>query len=236
MTTEHHDPAAALAAVRRDIDAACREAPRPADSVTLLAVSKTHGAEAIEKVIAAGQRVFAENRVQEAEAKWRPLRERHPGVALHLVGSLQSNKTREAVALFDAIHSVDRDSLCAALAREIDRSGRAPTLFVQVNTGAEPQKGGVLPEAADGFIAAARSRYGLGVAGLMCIPPAGEAPAPHFALAAKIAARNGVALLSMGMSADFALAIRFGATHVRVGTAIFGTRPPPGAETVTARS
>ena len=232
--TEPHDPVAAIAAVRRDIAAACREASRPADGVTLLAVSKTHGAGVIEKVIAAGQRVFAENRVQEAEAKWRLLRERHPGVALHLVGSLQSNKTREAVALFDAIHSLDRDSLCAALAREAARSGRCPQLFVQVNTGAEPQKGGVLPDAADGFIAAARGGYGLAVAGLMCIPPADEAPAPHFALAAKIAARNGLALLSMGMSGDFALAIRFGATHVRVGTAIFGARPQPGP--VSARS
>lgn len=225
--TEPHDPVAALAAVRGDIAAACRDASRPLDAVTLLAVSKTHGAGAIEKVIAAGQRVFAENRVQEAEAKWRPLRERHPGVSLHLVGALQSNKTREAVALFDAIHSLDRDSLCAALAREIARSGRAPQLFVQVNTGAEPQKGGVLPEATDAFIAAARSGYGLVVAGLMCIPPADEAPAPHFALAAKIAARNGLALLSMGMSSDFGTAIRFGATHVRVGTAIFGARPAP---------
>src|SRR5215475_9870924 len=150
--TEPHDPVAALAEVRHDIDVACREAARPPASVTLLAVSKTHGADAIEKVIAAGQRVFAENRVQEADAKWRPLRERHRGLALHLVGALQSNKTREAVALFDAIHSVDRDSLCASLAREIARSGRAPVMFVQINTGAESQKGGVVPEAADGFI------------------------------------------------------------------------------------
>lgn len=234
--TEPHDPAAALAAVRSEIAAACREASRPLDGVTLLAVSKTHGADAIGKVIAAGQRVFAENRVQEAQAKWPPLRERHAGLALHLVGALQSNKAREAVALFDAIHALDRDSLCAALAREIERSGRAPQLFVQVNTGAEPQKGGVLPEAADGFIAAARSGYGLAVSGLMCIPPAHEAPAPHFALAAKIAARNGLALLSMGMSADFGVAIRFGATHVRVGTAIFGARPAPGRPPLSAGS
>ena len=225
--TDPHDPVAALAAVRREIDAACRDAARPAAGVTLLAVSKTHGAEAIEKVIAAGQRVFAENRVQEAEAKWRPVRERHPGVALHLIGSLQSNKAREAVALFDAIHSLDRASLCAALSKEIERHGRAPALFVQVNTGAESQKGGVLPEEADAFVAAARTRYGLDVSGLMCIPPADEAPAPHFALTAKIAARNGLPFLSMGMSGDFAVAIRFGATHVRVGTAIFGARPAP---------
>jgi len=228
--TEPHDPVAALAEVRRDIDVACRAASRPPLSVTLLAVSKTQGPEAIEKVIAAGQRVFAENRVQEADAKWRPLRERHPGLALHLVGTLQSNKTREAVALFDAIHSVDRDSLCAGLAREIAKKGRAPAMFVQINTGAESQKGGVLPEAADGFIAAARTTYGLDISGLMCIPPADEAPAPHFALTAKIAARNGLTLLSMGMSADFAVAIRFGATHVRVGTAIFGARPRAGPD------
>ncbi|MBO0751470.1 MAG: YggS family pyridoxal phosphate enzyme, partial [Bradyrhizobiaceae bacterium] len=148
-------------------------------------------------------------------------------LSLHLVGALQSNKAREAVALFDAIHSLDRPSLGAALAREIQKSGRAPQMFVQVNTGAEAQKGGVLPEEADAFIAACRTTYGLAVSGLMCIPPADEAPAPHFALTAKIASRNGLALLSMGMSADFAIAIRFGATHVRVGTAIFGSRPKP---------
>jgi PLP dependent protein len=219
------DPVAAIAAVRHDIDSACREAGRRGESVTLLAVSKTHGAETIEPVIVAGQRAFAENRVQEAETKWRPLRERYRDLSLHLVGALQSNKVREAVALFDALHSLDRPSLCAALAKEISKTGRAPLLFVQVNTGAEPQKGGVLPDDADGFIAACRTSYGLTVSGLMCIPPAGEAPAPHFALTAKIAGRNGLTLLSMGMSADFTIAIRFGATHVRVGTAIFGSRP-----------
>jgi PLP dependent protein len=225
--TKLADPVAAIAAVRRDIDAACRDAGRLPESVTLLAISKTYGAETIEPVIVAGQRVFGENRVQEAETKWRPLRDRYRNLSLHLVGALQSNKAREALALFDAVHSVDRPSLCAALAKEIDKSGRAPLMFVQVNTGAEPQKGGVLPDRADAFIAACRGTYGLAVSGLMCIPPAGEPPAPHFALTAKIAGRNGLTLLSMGMSADFAIAIRFGATHVRVGTAIFGSRPTP---------
>lgn len=220
-----HAPAAErLAAVRREIDAAAREAKRDPASVTLVAISKTFGAEAIEPVIVAGQRVFGENRVQEAKAKWPALKERHPGIELHLVGPLQSNKAKEAVALFDAIHSVDRPSLAEALAKEIAKQGRAPTLFVEVNTGAEPQKAGVLPEATDAFLKTCRDTYGLAIAGLMCIPPAEEPPAPHFALTAKIAKRNGLSLLSMGMSADFQLAIRFGATHVRVGTAIFGER------------
>lgn len=214
----------AIAAVRAEIARACRDAGRDPASVTLVAVSKTFAADAIEPVIAAGQSVFGENRVQEAKAKWPALKERHPGIALHLVGSLQSNKAREAVALFDAIHSLDRPSLAEALAREIDRQGRRPLLFAEINTGAESQKAGVLPQDADAFLAACRDRYGLVVAGLMCIPPADEAPAPHFALTAKIARRNGLTLLSMGMSADFATAIAMGATHVRVGTAIFGTR------------
>src|SRR5262249_10532196 len=161
---------------------------------------------------------------QEAKAKWPVLKERHPGIGLHLVGSLQSNKAKEAIALFDAIHSVDRASLAEALAKEIARQGRTPTLFVEVNTGAEPQKAGVLPEETDAFLKAVRDRDGLPIAGLMCLPPADEPPAPHFALAAKIAKRNGLALLSMGMSADFPIAIALGATHVRVGTAIFGER------------
>jgi PLP dependent protein len=210
--------------VRAEIARACAEARRDPASVTLVAISKTFGAEAIEPVIAAGQRVFGENRVQEAKAKWPALRERHPGIELHLVGSLQSNKAKEAVALFDAIHSVDRASVAEALAKEIARQGRKPTLFVEVNTGAEPQKAGVLPEETDAFLKACRERYGLPIAGLMCLPPADEPPAPHFALTAKIAKRNGLALLSMGMSADFPLAIAFGATHVRIGTAIFGER------------
>jgi pyridoxal phosphate enzyme (YggS family) len=162
--------------------------------------------------------------VQEAKAKWPALRDQYADIELHLVGPLQSNKAREAVALFDAIHSVDRPSLCEALAKEIDRQGRRPLLFAEINTGGEPQKSGVLPEAADAFLEGCRKTYGLEIAGLMCIPPIEEAPAPHFALAAKIAKRNGLRLLSMGMSADFAIAIRFGATHVRVGTAIFGAR------------
>ncbi len=217
-------PAGRLAEVRRRITQACSEAGRDPAAVTLVAVSKTFAAAAIEPVIAAGQRVFGENRVQEAKAKWPELKARHPDVALHLIGPLQSNKAKEAVALFDAIHSVDRPSVCAALAKEIARQGRAPLLFVEINTGAEPQKAGVLPEAADAFLRDCRDSYGLTIAGLMCIPPLDEAPAPHFALTAKIAARNGLKLLSMGMSADYEIAIRFGATHVRVGTAIFGER------------
>jgi pyridoxal phosphate enzyme (YggS family) len=213
-----------LARVRGEIAAACTDAKRDPASVTLIAVSKIFGAEAIEPVIAAGQRVFGENRVQEAKAKWPPLRAAHPGIALHLIGPLQSNKAKEAVALFDAIHSVDRPSIAEALAKEIAKQNRHPTLFVEVNTGEEPQKAGVLPHEADAFIKTCRETHGLTIAGLMCIPPFEEAPAPHFALAAKIAARNGLSLLSMGMSADFATAIAFGATHVRVGTAIFGGR------------
>src|SRR5215475_14567810 len=168
-----------LAAVRREIDAACREVRRDSASVTLVAISKTFGSEAIEPVIAAGQRVFGENRVQEAKAKWPALRDRHPGIELHLVGSLQSNKAKEAVALFDAIHSVDRASIAEALAKEIGKQGRHPQLFVEINTGAEPQKAGVLPEDADAFIKTCRETHGLEIAGLMCIPPFEEAPAPH---------------------------------------------------------
>jgi PLP dependent protein len=213
-----------LAAVREEMARACRDAGRDPASVTLVAISKTFAAEAIEPVIAAGQRVFGENRVQEAKAKWPALLARHSGVELHLVGALQSNKAKEAVALFDAIHSVDRASLAAAVAKEIARQARRPLLFVEVNTGDELQKSGVKPQDADAFIAACRDRYGLTISGLMCIPPLNEAPAPHFALTAQIAKRNGLQLLSMGMSADFATAIAFGATHIRVGTAIFGTR------------
>lgn len=216
-----------LAHVRQDIESACLEAGRSPDSVRLIAISKTFAADAILPVLHEGQRVFGENRVQEARAKWPALRERFPDVELHLVGPLQSNKAKEAVQLFDAIHAVDRASLCAALAKEIQRQGRAPILFVEINTGAEPQKSGILPDAADDFLKACRNTYGLVIAGLMCIPPVDEAPAPHFALTAKIAARNGLRLLSMGMTADFPTAIRFGATHVRVGTAIFGARLQP---------
>ncbi|MGD0334909.1 MAG: YggS family pyridoxal phosphate-dependent enzyme [Xanthobacteraceae bacterium] len=223
---ESIDRADRLTAVRAEIARACRDAGRDPANVTLIAVAKTFGADAIEPVIAAGQRVFGENRVQEAKAKWPALRARYGDLELHLVGSLQSNKAKEAVALFDAIHSVDRASLAAALAKEITAQARRPLLFVEINTGAEPQKAGVQPQDADAFLAACRDRYGLTIAGLMCIPPLDEAPAPHFALTARIARRNGLALLSMGMSADFATAIAFGATHVRVGTAIFGERGP----------
>ena len=217
-----------LTKVRDQIARACADAGRDPASVTLVAISKTFGANAIEPVIAEGQRVFGENRVQEAKAKWPSLKERHGGIELHLVGALQSNKAKDAVALFDAIHSLDRPSLAEALAKEISKQGRRPTLFVEVNTGGEAQKSGVLPEEADAFVKACREGYGLQVAGLMCLPPADEPPAPHFALTAKIARRNNLALLSMGMSADFALAIAFGATHVRVGTAIFGERSAAG--------
>jgi pyridoxal phosphate enzyme (YggS family) len=213
-----------LSAVRADIARACRDAGRDIADVELVAVSKTFAADAIEPVIAAGQGVFGENRVQEAKGKWPPLMARHPGLRLHLIGPLQSNKAKEAVALFDAIHSVDRASLCEALSKEIAKQGRTPLLFAQVNTGAEPQKAGVLPQDADAFLAACRDNYGLTMSGLMCIPPAEETPGPHFALTAKIAKRNGLKLLSMGMSADFAVAIQLGATHVRVGNAIFGGR------------
>jgi pyridoxal phosphate enzyme (YggS family) len=213
-----------LAKVRDAIARACADARRDPAAVTLVAISKTFGPEAIEPVIAQGQRAFGENRVQEAKAKWPSLIASHPGIELHLVGPLQSNKAKEAVALFDAIHSVDRPSLCEALAKETAKQGKKPLLFVEINTGAEPQKAGVLPEAADAFLAACRERYGLAIGGLMCIPPANEPPAPHFALTQKIARRNGLKSLSMGMSADFATAIAFGATHVRVGSAIFGPR------------
>jgi pyridoxal phosphate enzyme (YggS family) len=214
----------ALALVEAEIARACRDARRDRASVTLVAVSKTFDADAIAPVIAAGQRAFGENRVQEAKAKWPPLLAAHPGLALHLIGPLQSNKAKEAVALFDAIHSVDRPSVCEALAKEIGRQQRFPQLFVQLNTGEEPQKAGVAPGEADAFIAGCRDTYGLQISGLMCIPPLDEPAAPHFALTAKIAARNGLANLSMGMSADFASAIMLGATHVRVGSAIFGAR------------
>ncbi|MGL5169042.1 MAG: YggS family pyridoxal phosphate-dependent enzyme [Afipia sp.] len=213
-----------LASVEHEIARACRDARRDRSSVTLVAVSKTFDGDAIMPVIAAGQRVFGENRVQEAKAKWPALIDAHPGLALHLIGPLQSNKAKEAVALFDAIHSVDRASLCEALAKEIVKQDRRPELFVQLNTGEEPQKAGIAPADADAFIASCRDVYGLQISGLMCIPPVEDPPAPHFALTAKIAARNGLKLLSMGMSADFETAIQLGATHVRVGSAIFGHR------------
>lgn len=213
-----------LATVEHEIARACKEARRERASVTLIAVSKTFDAAAISPVIDAGQRVFGENRVQEAKGKWPALTAVHPGIVLHLIGPLQSNKAKEAVALFDAVHSVDRPSLCEALAKEIAKQNKRPRLFVEINTGAEAQKAGVLPQEADDFLKRCREAYGLTIDGLMCIPPAEEAPAPHFALTAKIAKRNGLKLLSMGMSADFPAAIAMGATHVRVGSAIFGAR------------
>jgi len=213
-----------LAAVEARIARAARDAGRDARSVALVAVSKTHQAEAIEPVLAAGQRVFGENYVQEAKAKWPALRERYEGVELHLVGPLQSNKAREAVELFEAIHALDRESLAKALRAAIDRAGRHPRLFIQVNTGEEAQKAGIAPGEADRFIAACREAHGLDIEGLMAIPPAGDPPSPHFALLGKIAARNGLSLLSMGMSEDYEAAIQLGATHVRVGSAIFGAR------------
>lgn len=218
------DASKGLAAVESDIARACKDARRDRSSLTLIAVSKTFDATAITPVIKAGQRVFGENRVQEAKGKWPDLMTAHPDISLHLIGPLQSNKAKEAVALFDAIHSVDRPSICEALSKEIVKQDRHPQLFVQLNTGEEPQKAGIAPADADAFIARCRDAYGLQISGLMCIPPVDDAPAPHFALTAKIAARNGLTQLSMGMSADFAIAIQFGATHVRVGSAIFGHR------------
>jgi PLP dependent protein len=218
------DSASGLSKVQAELERA-RASSSVQQPVTLIAVSKTFGADAIEPVIAAGQKVFGENRVQEAKAKWPALKAAHPQTELHLIGPLQSNKAKEAVALFDAIHTVDRPSLCAALAKEIARQNRHPLLFAEINTGAEAQKAGVLPEDADAFLRACREDSGLEISGLMCIPPLDEPPAPHFALTAKIAKRNGLTLLSMGMSADFAIAVQFGATHVRVGSAIFGQRP-----------
>jgi pyridoxal phosphate enzyme (YggS family) len=218
------DSTSGLSAVEQEIARACKDARRERSSVTLVAVSKTFSADVIVPVIDAGQRVFGENRVQEAKAKWPGLISAYPGIALHLIGPLQSNKARDAVALFDAIHSVDRPSLCEALARELSSQKRRPQLFVQLNTGEEPQKAGVSPADADSFIASCRDKYALPISGLMCIPPVNDPPAPHFALTAKIAARNGLKNLSMGMSADFAIAISLGATHVRIGSAIFGGR------------
>ena len=198
-------------------------------SVVLVAVAKTYPASDVEQAIAEGQLVFGENRVQEAMAKYPELRARHADLELHLIGPLQTNKVKDAVATFDAIQTLDRPKLAAALAAEFARTPKRPRLFVQVNTGAEPQKAGILPEAADAFIDECRRVHGLAIAGLMCIPPADEPPAPHFALLAEIAARNGVALLSMGMSADYETAAALGATHVRIGSAIFGARPPAAA-------
>jgi PLP dependent protein len=219
------DVAARLRLVEDEILLAERAADRDPRSVKLVAVTKTVPPAVIEQAIATGQRIFGENRVQEAAAKWPALRARHPGIELHLIGPLQSNKVREAVALFDAIETIDRPKLARALAEEMARVDRRPRLFVQVNTGEESQKAGVGPAEADAFIALCRDTFALRIDGLMCIPPFDEEPAMHFALLAKIAARNGLKELSMGMSGDFVRAIPFGATYVRVGTAIFGERP-----------
>ena len=212
--------------MRRRIDRACRIAGRDSGGVVLTAVTKTQPLEALAAAMAAGQRVFGENRVQEAQAHWAGLRRSVPDLELRLIGPLQTNKAAEAVALFDVIETLDRPRLVDALAAAADKAGRTVRVLVQVNTGAEPQKAGVLPEDADDLVACARAR-GLAVEGLMCIPPAEEAPGPHFALLRKIARRNGLEMLSMGMSGDYETAIRFGATHVRVGSALFGERNPP---------
>lgn len=218
------DVAANLARVRAAVTQAAEAAGREARAVTLVAVSKTHGVDDIRPALAAGQRVFGENRVQEALAKWPPLREACPGVELHLIGPLQTNKVREAVALFDVIETVDRPKLARALADEMARAGRRPRCLVQVNTGREGQKAGVDPDHADVLIRLCRDEYGLDVAGVMAIPPADADPTPHFRLLADIAARNRLGVVSMGMSGDFETAIALGATHVRVGSAIFGAR------------
>jgi PLP dependent protein len=215
-----------LSAIVARIEAVRKTAVNPASTTTLVAVTKTHGADAIYPALIAGQRVFGENRVQEAQAKWPAIRAEFGDVELHLIGPLQTNKVREAVALFDAIHTLDRPKLADILRAEIDRAGRSPFLFVQINTGEEPQKAGANPRDAAGLISYARA-LNLPLQGLMCIPPAEADPAPHFALLSKLASENDLPLLSMGMSHDFEMAIRFGATHVRVGSAIFGERLTP---------
>ena len=215
-----------LAEVHQRIAAAARGAGRDPAAVTLVAVSKTHCADMVREMLQAGQRVFGENRVQEAEEKFPALRAEYPDLELHLIGPLQTNKARDAVALFDVIQSVDRERIAGALAKEMERLGRRPACFIQVNTGEEPQKAGVLPADLDAFVIACRDTHRLPVVGLMCIPPVDEEPALHFALLAKMAARNGLARISMGMSADYEMAVKLGATHVRVGSALFGARPP----------
>ena len=221
---------AGLANVRMRILRAAHDSARDPATVTLVCVSKTVPVEAIVPVLAAGERVFGENRVQEAKQKWPGFKEAYPDVQLHLIGPLQTNKVREAVQLFDVIETLDRPRLAEALAAEFAKTEKRPRLYVEVNTGGEPQKAGVLPEEADAFIADCRTRLGLTIDGLMCIPPEDGQRSPHFALLAAIARRNAIPVLSMGMSADFELAIQLGATHVRVGTAIFGTRPAPLSE------
>ena len=212
--------------IQSRIATAATAAGRKPEDVTLIAVSKVQPPERVEAVLAAGQRIFGENRVQEAAGRWPAFQARFDGIKLHLIGPLQTNKARQAVEMFDVIHTLDRPKLAETFARLADERGSCPDLFVQVNTGAEPQKAGVLPDDADGFIAQARG-LGLPLVGLMCIPPVEEAPSLHFTLLAEIAARNGLTGLSMGMSSDFESAIALGATHVRVGSAIFGERAYP---------
>jgi hypothetical protein len=216
--------AANLREVRAHMAAAAKSADRDPSAVALIAVAKTHPAAAVEAALAAGQTVFGENRVQEAQGKYPELQRRHPELKLHLIGPLQTNKVKDAVALFDAIQTVDREKLARALAAEMARQNRKLALFIQVNIGEEPQKAGIAPREADAFIRLCRDELGLAIAGLMCIPPAEHQPAPYFALLREIAERNALAELSMGMSGDYESAIRLGATMVRVGTAIFGTR------------
>ncbi|CAN2534339.1 Pyridoxal+phosphate+homeostasis+protein [Methylocapsa aurea] len=213
-----------LNAAKDAISSRARDCGRDPAEITLVCVTKTFPAEAAVPLLEAGHRVYGENKVQEARTKWGELRQRFSGVELHLIGPLQSNKTREAVETFDVIESVDRPKIAEALAAEIRRQGKRLRLLVQVNTGAEPQKAGVLPQEADAFIAECREKHGLEIAGLMCVPPVGEQASPHFALLAEIAARNGLKELSMGMSSDYELAIQLGATHVRIGSAIMGER------------
>jgi hypothetical protein len=220
------DGADHLAEVSGHIAEAARAAGRSPADVTLVAVSKTHGADRVRELLDVGHRVFGENRVQEAEGKFPELKAAYPDLELHLIGPLQTNKARDAVALFDVIQSVDRDRLAAALVKEMEKLGRRPACYIQVNTGEEPQKAGILPKDLDAFVAQCRDQYKLPLVGLMCIPPVDEEPALHFALLAKMAARNGLTRLSMGMSADYETAVRLGATHVRVGSALFGARPP----------
>jgi len=218
------DAVTRLAEVRQNMEKAARGAGRPADAPTLVAVSKTFEADAILPVLEAGQRVFGENRVQEAQGKWPALKTAFPEIELHLIGPLQSNKAKEAVALFDVIETVDREKIAAELAKEIARQGKALRLYVQVNTGSEPQKAGIEPQDAVAFVQRCRDVHGLAVEGLMCIPPFDENPGPHFALLEKLAGEAGLDKLSMGMSGDYETAIAFRATSVRVGSAIFGSR------------
>lgn len=224
MTESAETIAANLAQVRQNIATAARDAGRDPSEITLIAVSKTKPSSLIVDAIGAGQSIFGENRLQESEEKWPEIRTRHPGVELHCIGPLQSRKVAPAVALFDVIQTIDREKVAAAAARAMAETDRHPGCLIQVNTGEEPQKAGVTPTEADAFIERCRDHHKMNITGLMCIPPVDEEPSPHFALLKKIADRNDLSVLSMGMSSDYEIAIRFGATHVRVGTAIFGAR------------